>query len=517
MKSGTKNLPGGDTGARKFSNWASGAIAPIMFLNQRSALLQLLSIPNFMNWSDNNPAMIAKVMANPVQLAKDVLFILNSPKMVQRRNGLRFSIEEAELANIGGSEGLWGVFMKRIIKLGFLPTQAADGLAIALGGAPMYRNRINTYKKMIDTDGKKLYTEEEAQEKAWKDFARISDEAQQSSDQMLTSAEQAGGLGRIILAFANTPAQYTRLMKKAALDIRNGRGDLKTNISKIVYYGAIQNFVFTALQTALFSTMGFFTGDDEDDMSEDELVDLEKKRSENGERVLNGMLDTVLRGMGTRGAAIATIKNTIMSYKEQREKPMPNFAQPIVAALSISPPIGSKARDFNRIMTNEKYNKDIIDNKGWAWDSPRWMTVGLGLKVALNLPGDYIPKKIEIGKAIASDEGTLGQDAMMGMGWSPYNLGITNKEFNFIKEAAKEVRKEEASERRKEKTAIDKKVKQAALDARTPAEVKSDSLKAIEKRKQTNKKAKDTRAKNKATKNLELYEAAQKAARERQK
>ena len=39
-------------------------------------------------------------------------------------------------------------------------------------------------------------------------------------------------LGKIILAFQNTPMQYNRLMKTAALDLINGRGDVKTNISK---------------------------------------------------------------------------------------------------------------------------------------------------------------------------------------------------------------------------------------------------------------------------------------------
>jgi superfamily I DNA/RNA helicase len=51
------------------------------------------------------------------------------------------------------------------------------------------------------------------------------------------SMQQAGPLGRLVLAFANTPAQYARLIKKATSDLKNGRGDAKTNISKIIYYG----------------------------------------------------------------------------------------------------------------------------------------------------------------------------------------------------------------------------------------------------------------------------------------
>ena len=41
--------------------------------------------------------------------------------------------------------------------------------------------------------------------------------------------------------------QYTRLIKKAGLDIINGRGDFKTNVAKILYYGAVQNMIFSSV------------------------------------------------------------------------------------------------------------------------------------------------------------------------------------------------------------------------------------------------------------------------------
>ena len=68
-------------------------------------------------------------------------------------------------------------------------------------------------------------------------FRELAEEAQQSSRVDRISAQQAGPLGRIILAFANTPMQYTRLIKKAALDLKNGRGNPITNISKIFQIG----------------------------------------------------------------------------------------------------------------------------------------------------------------------------------------------------------------------------------------------------------------------------------------
>ena len=104
--------------------------------------------------------------------------------------------------------------------------------------------------------------QKQAEDKAWEDFSLLSEETQQSSDPSLISAQQAGPLGRFILAFQNTPMQYTRLIKKASRDLINGRGDWKTNVSKIAYYGAIQNFIFNALQQALFALIPGF--DDEE-------------------------------------------------------------------------------------------------------------------------------------------------------------------------------------------------------------------------------------------------------------
>ena len=103
---------------------------------------------------------------------------------------------------------------------------------------------------------------QQAKDQAFLDFREIAEENQQSSRPDRISAQQAGPMGRIILAFANTPAQYARIMQKAASDLKNRRGDDKTNISKILYYGMIQNVIFNALQQALF-VMAF--GDEEPD------------------------------------------------------------------------------------------------------------------------------------------------------------------------------------------------------------------------------------------------------------
>ena len=109
------------------------------------------------------------------------------------------------------------------------------------------------------------------------EFRQIAETSQQSSDPSKISAQQSSDLGRVVLAFANTPMQYARLQKRAAQDVINGRGDAKSHVSKIIYYGVVQNIIFNALQQSLFA-LGF--GDDEDEMTAKELEAHEKDKKQ---------------------------------------------------------------------------------------------------------------------------------------------------------------------------------------------------------------------------------------------
>ena len=62
--------------------------------------------------------------------------------------------------------------------------------------------------------------------------------------------------------------QITRLIKKDALDLINGRGDWKVKVSRIAYYGAVQNLIFSSLQSALFALIPGFDDDEEDKLTD---------------------------------------------------------------------------------------------------------------------------------------------------------------------------------------------------------------------------------------------------------
>ena len=409
MKSGRNRSFGGDALTSRFTDWISNSIGTIMFLNSRSAVLQTISAVNFINWSDNNVLAAAKAFANPKQWTKDFMMLMNSPFLVERRNGLKIDVNESEIADLAKtSTNKAKAIMGQLLKAGFLPTQIADSFAIASGGASFYRNRFNSLVK----EG---YTKEEAEAIAMRDFRETATESQQSSDPSRISQQQAGPLGRIVLAFANTPAQYARLTKKAVLDIKNGRGDLKTNVSKIIYYMVVQNIIFTALQQALFAVA--FGDDDE---KEDEM---NKKYI----RMANSMSDSILRGLGFAGAAVSVAKNVAIKIAQESDKKAPKFEEAAWKLLEISPPISSKISKFRSAGRQISWNRKEIREKGLSLENPAAMAGAQIIAGATNLPVDRALRKIDNVQNALSEDAEMWQRVALLSGWQDWEIGMDDK------------------------------------------------------------------------------------------
>ena len=399
MKTGTNRGFKGDTLTGRFIDWINNSVGAIMFFNMRSAVLQTISAVNFVNWSDNNPLKASAAFANQPQYWKDVMKLMNSDYLVERRNGLKINVSEADIAEIAAeSKNKAKAFISKILKLGFLPTQIADSFAIASGGATFYRNRYKSLKKEGLSD-------KEAEAQAFQDFREIAEESQQSSRPDRISQQQAGPMGRIILAFANTPAQYARLMQKAASDLKNRRGDDKTNISKILYYGAIQNVIFNALQQALFA-MAF--GDEEPD---------EEKLNKKYTGIANGMADSLLRGIGFHGAAISTLKNVVMKLAEGKEA-----QDAAIELLDISPPISSKIGKLKSAGRTWDWNKKEIMEKGWSLDNPAYLAAGQVISAATNVPLDRGIRKLQNLKDASDAENEEWMRVANALGWAKWEL-----------------------------------------------------------------------------------------------
>ena len=407
METGRNRSYGGDALTTRLTNWISNSVGAIMFFNTRSAVLQTISSINFINWSDNNLLAAASAFANQKQYWSDFAKLMNSDFLKDRRGGLKINVNETDIAEMAANDSnkARGV-ISGLLKLGFLPTQIADSFAIASGGSTFYRNRIKSLMK----EG---MPKAEAEKQAMIDFSEAAEESQQSSRPDRISQQQAGPLGRMILAFANTPAQYARLTKKAILDLKNRRGDAKANISKIIYYGVAQNIIFTALQQALFATLF----DDEE----------EEKESDKYIKGANSMLDSFLRGIGFAGAAVSVVKNIGLKIVEQSKKKSPKYEDAALKLLDISPPISSKISKLRSAGRIYSWNKKEINEKGLSFDNPANEAIGKLTSAFINLPLDRaIQKADNIQNALAEETDTWQRIALLA-GWKDWELGMQEK------------------------------------------------------------------------------------------
>ena len=426
IKTGQNRPSGQNKLVNKFLNYLNGSVASTMFFNIRSAVLQQMSMVNFINFADNNIIAAAKAFANQKQYWTDWATIFNSDFMKQRRKGIQTDVNGAELAaSVKNSKNPIQAAIKKLLELGFLPTQIGDNIAIATGGATFLRNRINTYLKQG-------LNQKEAEAKAFVDFEILAEATQQSARPDMVSQQQASPLGKVILAFQNVTSQFNRLGKKAFLDIKNRRitpGNQTqlqsdaSNLSRIAYYFAIQNLIFYSLQSALFMMM--FDDDEEDERW------LKKK-----ERMIDGSIDSVLRGTGVWGAAIATLKNMAKKWHEQRDKSWnKDESAVLMEMLNVSPPLGIKARKLVNAEKTLNYKKKTIDEmETFDIDNPMWSAVTSYTEAITNVPLNRLYNKTQNVRESLDNQHSALERALMFGGWSKWNLGIEDVEKSKKKE-----------------------------------------------------------------------------------
>ena len=411
MKVGSNRVEAGSRLSNQILDYINGSVGAIMFFNTKSAILQTISSINFVNWSFNNPYKAGKALANQKQYWKDFSKLMNSDYLVDRRNGQKIDINESEITNAAAtSKNKAKAAISYLLQKGFLPTQIADSFAIASGGATFFRNRINDLVS-------KGISIKDAEAQAMLEFREVAEESQQSSDPSKISQQQSSVLGRLILAFQNTPMQYGRLTKRAYQDLVSGRGDAKSNISKIIYYTFVQNMIFNMLQQAVFA-LGFGDDDEDDDKKEGKYI-----------KVANGMLDSQLRGLGVGGAAVSVIKNFLMDIYERSGKDRPEYVDSVWKLMQFSPPISSKISKLKQAAWafDSKARREEIYEKGFSVDNPAYKSLSKVVSATTNVPLDRLYSKGENIQAALSDESDWWQKVAMLSGWPEWSI-MDNKE-----------------------------------------------------------------------------------------
>ena len=282
-------------------------------------------------------------------------------------------------------------------------------------------NNIEKQKSLLNRVNEKtgeLYTPAEAETKAFDDFYAIAEETQQSSNPSKISSQQASLFGRTILSYQNVTMQYNRKAKKMLLDFINRRrrpgmtqreSDL-SNLSGVMYYVAIQNLIFNSLQQALFAVM-----------FDDEPDEKEKNRIGN---TINGMLDSLLFGLGFGGALISTVKNVARELKFQYDRKSPKYEEAVFNLFDISPVLDQKIRNIRTGLRTFSWNMKEIKNRGWSLENPAYLAVSQLISAFTNVPLDRLLRKYNnISQAFDEETRTYEKIALL-LGWNGWNFGL---------------------------------------------------------------------------------------------
>ena len=188
-------------------------------------------------------------------------------------------------------------------------------------------------------------------------------------------------------------------------------------------------------------------GLDDDEESKKTAEFLKKK-----ERVINGSIDTILRGSGIYGVAVSTLKNMAIKFLEQRAKGYnKDEAAVVMELLNFSPVVGIKAR---RIVNAEKtlnYNMKVIkEMETFDIDNPVWSAVTNYTQTITTAPTNKIYQKVINLRNAADRDYTLLQRILFFSGYTTWSLGLGDtKKMKKIKEDIKK-KKEQEKKRKKE-------------------------------------------------------------------
>ena len=191
--------------------------------------------------------------------------------------------------------------------------------------------------------------------------------------------------------------------------------------------------------------------------------DDEERKEKLEQRVANGALDSILRGTGIYGAGVSTLKNVLLKWKEEADKPFwkrenMNIAQ---EAVNLSPPMGTKMRKIMKAVRTEEWNKGVSKEIGWRIENPNLSIVANWVEALTNLPvARMIDKANNIEEALTGNH-QIWQKVALISGWSKWSVGVEDEELEKAKIKAKEQRaidkKTEKEEKKKQEEIENKK------------------------------------------------------------
>jgi hypothetical protein len=114
----------------------------------------------------------------------------------------------------------------------------------------------------------------------------------------------------------------------------------------------------------------------------------------------------------------------------------------LIELLQLSPPIGIKARKLKQAENVLKFDQDLIEEKSILdIENPVYEAGALATEALTNVPLARLHTKTENLQQAFNAENEWWQRLAMALGWSQWNLGITDKEVEAHKEKVKKNKK----------------------------------------------------------------------------
>jgi len=157
---------------------------------------------------------------------------------------------------------------------------------------------------------------------------------------------------------------------------------------------------------------------------ERDYKDHEDKKEKQYFKTANGMLDSLLRGLGIAGASASVVKNFLLDVYERSGRKRPEYVDSVYKLLQISPPISSKISKVRQAayQFDSKKRREEIFDKGFSLDNPAYEASAKVISATTNVPIDRLYSKINnIEAALAEDTETWQSVAMMA-GWPEWQI-----------------------------------------------------------------------------------------------
>tara|TARA_R100001510_G_C7473250_1_gene88580 strand:- start:43 stop:516 length:474 start_codon:yes stop_codon:yes gene_type:complete len=144
-----------------------------------------------------------------------------------------------------------------------------------------------------------------------------------------------------------------------------------------------------------------------------------------------------------------------MYYRQEAKGFRADHTHTLIELANVSPPIGSKARKLYAAHLTNKYNKEVVKERGLSLTAggrlniaPSYEILGSFVSAAFNLPIDRVVVELNSISEALDNRNTAYQRIALLLGWRTWDVNATNEENEFIKLVYDELKELEKREKR---------------------------------------------------------------------